>query len=112
MKLIFKELIKFSKEKGLISANSFDDIELNLTGCEPPNNPNDTSRVYLPEEIEKMFEQLANRIDEHPEEIDYVVLLLFKLGLRIGEVVALKWSDIDWQTHEFIFKEWKVSRIM
>ena len=30
----------------------------------------------------------------------YVVFLLFKLGLRIGEVVALKWSDIDWEDRE------------
>lgn len=25
---------------------------------------------------------------------------MLKLGLRIGEVVALKWSDIDWLTFE------------
>ena len=30
----------------------------------------------------------------------YVVFLLFKLGLRIGEAVALKWSDIDWEGRE------------
>lgn len=30
----------------------------------------------------------------------YVIFLLFKLGLRIGEAVALKWSDIDWETRE------------
>lgn len=54
------------------------------------------SRVYLPEEIDKMSAQLAKRIEEKPEETDaYAVILLFKVGLRIGEVVALKWSDID-----------------
>lgn len=30
----------------------------------------------------------------------YVVFLLFKLGLRIGEAVALKWADIDWEARE------------
>lgn len=30
----------------------------------------------------------------------YVVFLLFKLGLRIGEAVALKWSDIDWEARK------------
>ena len=29
-----------------------------------------------------------------------MVFLLFKLGLRIGEAVALKWSDIDWESRE------------
>ncbi len=43
-----------------------------------------------------MSAQLAKRIEEKPEETDaYAVILLFKVGLRIGEVVALKWSDID-----------------
>lgn len=83
--------MKLSKKKGMIAANPFDDIEFNLTGCEPSNNPKDTSRVYLPDEIETMLEQLTKHIEEHPEETDaYSVLLLFRLGLRIGEVVALK----------------------
>ena len=101
MKLIFKELMKLAKKKGLILVNPFDDIELNLNGCEPENNPKDISRIYLPEEKEKLFEYLMRRIQEHPEETDaYAVFLLFKLGLRIGEVAALKWCDVDWSRHE------------
>ena len=101
MKIIFKDLMKLAKKKGLIIANPYDDIELNLNGCEPENNPKDTSRVYLPEEKEKLFEQLRKRIQQHPEETDsFAVFLLFKLGLRIGEAAALKWCDIDWDSQE------------
>ncbi|MBE5962203.1 MAG: hypothetical protein E7256_12635 [Lachnospiraceae bacterium] len=53
MKLIFKDLMKLAKKKGLILVIPFDDIELNLNGCEPDNNPKDISRVYLPEKKEK-----------------------------------------------------------
>ena len=78
-----------------------DDIEIKVNGCKPPNNPRDESRVYLPEEKEKLFRQLNKRLMQMPYETDaYVVFLLFKLGLRIGEAVALKWSDIDWEARE------------
>lgn len=97
MKLIFKDLMKYAKKKGLILSNPYDDIEIKVNGCKPPNNPKDESRVYLPEEKEKLFRQLNKRLIQMPYETDaYVVFLLFKLGLRIGEAVALKWSDIDW----------------
>ncbi|HWT76949.1 MAG TPA: site-specific integrase [Mobilitalea sp.] len=101
MKLIFKDLMKYAKKKGLILSNPYDDIEIKVNGCKPPNNPKDESRVYLPEEKEKLFRQLNKRLMQMPYETDsYVVFLLFKLGLRIGEAVALKWSDIDWETRE------------
>lgn len=91
MKLIFKDLMKYAKKKGLILSNPYDDIEIKVNGCKPPNNPKDESRVYLPEEKEKLFRQLNKRLLQMPYETDsYVVFLLFKLGLRIGEAVALK----------------------
>lgn len=101
MKLIFKDLMKYAKKKGLILSNPYDDIEIKVSGCKPPNNPKDESRVYLPEEKEKLFRQLNKRLMQMTFETDaYVVFLLFKLGLRIGEAMALKWSDIDWETPE------------
>jgi integrase len=101
MKLFFKDLMKYAKKKGLILSNPYDDIEIKVSGCKPPNNPKDESRVYLPEEKEKLFRQLNKRLMQMTFETDaYVVFLLFKLGLRIGEAVALKWSDIDWETPE------------
>ena len=45
MKMIFKDLMKMAKKKGYIITNPFDDIEVNVGGCKPPNNPKDESRV-------------------------------------------------------------------
>ena len=88
-----QHIMKLAKKKGYIIINPFVDIEVNVGGCKPPNNPKDESRVYLPEEIERLFHQLRVRLEQNPAETDsYVVFLLFKLGLRIGEAVALKWN--------------------
>ena len=55
----------------------------------------------LPEEREKVFKELQKEITERPNVTDmYAVYLLFKLELRIGELVALKWQDIDSENRE------------
>ena len=48
-----------------------------------------------------MFIALNNEILTYPEVTDmYAIFLLFKLGLRVGECVALKWEDIDFNNKE------------
>lgn len=37
----FQGLIEVCEEKGLILFNPFDDIEIKVNGCKPPNNPKD-----------------------------------------------------------------------
>lgn len=101
MKFIFTDMMKLAKKKKLVSYNPFLDVEINLNACKPQKKQNDTSRVYLPEEKEKLFIELNKEIVAHPDVTDmYAIFLLFKLGLRIGEMVALKWSDIDYQSNE------------
>lgn len=101
MKFIFVDMMKYAKRKGLIAVNPFLEVEIKTTGCRPPKKQNDTSRVYLPDEKEKMFIALNNEILTYPEVTDmYAIFLLFKLGLRVGECVALKWEDIDFNNKE------------
>lgn len=96
MKLIFVDMLKLAKKRNLIKENPFLDVDIKTTACKPQKKQNDTSRVYLPEEREKVFRELQREIRERPNVTDmYAVYLLFKLGLRIGELVALKWEDID-----------------
>ena len=101
MKFIFQKLMKLATRNKIIAYNPFNDVEINTTGCRPPNNPSDSSRVYMPAEKEMFFEELNNFICENPESTDsYAIFLLFKLGLRIGELCALKWCDIDYSENE------------
>lgn len=101
MKFIFVDMMKLAKRKKLISCNPFLEVEIKTTACKPPKKKKDTSRVYLPEEKEKVFVALNEELRHRPHVTDmYAVFLLFKLGLRIGELVALQWEDIDFQNRE------------
>lgn len=96
MKFLLADMLKLAKKKKIIAYNPFQDVEINLNACRPPKRHNDTSRIYLPDEKEKLFLALNDEISANPDVSDmYAIFLLFKLGLRIGELVALKWEDID-----------------
>ena len=101
MKYVMKDMLKLAKKKKYIEHNPFIDVDISLNGCRPTKRQNDTSRVYLDDEKNKMFDALNREIKANPNCTDmYAIHLLFRLGLRIGELVALKWEDIDYTAKE------------
>lgn len=101
MKFLFTDMMKLAKKRKIILFNPFLDVEIKTTACKPQKKHKDTSRIYLPHEKEKLFSALNTEILQRPHISDmYAVFLLFKLGLRIGEVVAVKWEDIDFENKE------------
>lgn len=96
MKFILLDMMKLAKKRKFIEYNPFIDVEVHTNACRPSTKQNDISRVYLPEEKEKLFHELNKELEMHPEVTDmYAIFLLFKLGLRVGELCALKWEDIN-----------------
>lgn len=98
---ILKGCFKLAVKEGLISNSPMDTIEINKAGCAPNTTKNDKGRVYSIPEQQIMFEQMSEEIHLQPTSTQtYAILLNFKLGLRIGELVALKFSDIDYETKQ------------
>ena len=96
MQFLITDMLKMARRKGVMKVDPFRDITIQTTGCKAAAKKSSESRIYLPHEKDAIFEQLNRCINENPGYTDpYAVLLSFKLGLRIGEAVALKWSDID-----------------
>jgi len=101
MKFILKDMLILARRKNLILANPFSDADIKTYACRPQKKHTDMSKVYLPNEKEKMFKALNQEISSFPDNTDsYAIFLLFKLGLRIGEVVAIRESDIDYANRE------------
>lgn len=99
MKFILTDIFKYAYRKKLITRNPMQDVEVKTVGCKPTKNKSDSSRAYLTDEQKKMFDALNYELEINPDRTQvYAIFLIFTLGLRIGEVVALKWSDIDFTT--------------
>ena len=101
MKFLMKDIIKMAVRQEIIGINPYDTADIKTYGCKPPARKSDQSRVYLPREKSRMFEALNRDLSDNPDVTDaYAVFLLFKLGLRIGEVVAICECDIDFANKE------------
>ncbi len=56
------------------------------------------SREYLrPDEVKKLVKAARSKGRNQTRD-GLIILMMFRHGLRVGEVVNLKWSDIDWGT--------------
>ncbi len=101
MKFVFSDMMKFAFKKKYIAYNVFQNVEIRLNGCKPQDKKNDSSRVYYHDEKELLFSVLEEEIKMYPNKTEvYAIYLQFKLGLRIGELVALKWEDVDFINRE------------
>lgn len=93
---ILRGCMRYSIKAALIIKNPMDNIEINRSGCMPTVSKHNRSRVYLIPEQQTMFKEIARELAEQPNNTDALAIQLeFKLGLRIGELAALKFSDID-----------------
>lgn len=66
----------------------YKNITLNI-----PALPASHSRVYILNSVQQ--EKLIHYLDTHPDTTSLAVAVSLFTGLRIGEICALKWSDID-----------------
>lgn len=62
-----------------------------------PKNKDQRSREYLTDiEIEKL-RKAAKNIGRHGIRDDAIILLMFRHGLRVSEIITLRWEQIDLQ---------------
>lgn len=63
-----------------------------------PKNIEVRSREYLrPDEVEKLI-NAAKSVGRNQVRDSVLILMMFRHGLRVSEVINLKWADIDWTT--------------
>ncbi len=98
--VIPNKLFKYAVYKEIISESPMERSMINTRACRHTHGNKTSDRVYYPEERKAFLSELQRRIDKEPRSDLYAIALLWKLGLRIGEIVAIKWTDIDWKARE------------
>ena len=96
--VVFNQMYKYALEMGYLEKNPFDGIVVRNLGLYNTPKKLSKNRVFSRQETKDInkiaFEDFANK----PYCVPLAVLLCFQTGTRIGEIVALKWSDIDYQS--------------
>lgn len=92
-KFIFKDMYNLALKKEIISSNIMRDVSLSVK-CKTVRNKAPQERVYLSRDYDSMMEYLMSSDDIY----DKAIFIQFQTALRVGEIVALKHSDISYAT--------------
>jgi integrase len=72
-----------------------------------PKNEDVRPREYLrPDEVERVI-TAAKSVGRHKQRDELLLMMMFRHGLRVGEAITLRWSDIDWETASIYVRRMK-----
>lgn len=95
MSIIMRQALDLAVEKGIIEKNPFSNVKIDSKLFRPVKKKADETQVYLIDE-QPLIEQEAYKDFEATNETSCLAIpFVFQTGMRLSEVVALKWSDIS-----------------
>ena len=89
---------RYAVRKRLVASNPMDflDKERLRSFCVPSKKAKDKDRVLSLDELKALKSAIYTHSDRHPKYMpDYGILLACMTGMRVSEISALHWSDID-----------------
>lgn len=93
---LMMQIMDYSVERGYIFSNPFGRVKVSEKMFRYEKKPESETQVFLEDEQELIAKAAREKFQMRPWCVTPLfVLLNFQLGLRIGELVALKWEDID-----------------
>ncbi len=97
MAVVFNQLYKYALEKGYVEKNPFDAINTKSLGLYNTRKKKSIQKAYTKDEAFQITKLAFDDFKSSPHSTPLAILLTFQTGMRVGEVVVLKWEDIDWE---------------
>lgn len=95
MSVIIRSTLDYAVELEIIESNVFRSIKINSKLFQRQKKKESCTQVYTVEEQIALVDDMMERFNKKPRNTSpLAVILNFELGLRIGELCAIKFSDI------------------
>lgn len=96
MSIIIRQVLDYALEKGIIEQNPFSRVKIDGKMFRHVPKAESDTQVFTTEDEKRICILAMEHYNSCPKSITPLAIVLnFNLGLRVGELVALKWSDID-----------------
>lgn len=92
--IIMRQALEYAVKRGIIEKNPFSDVKIDTKLFRRPKKKSDDTQVYLTNEQEKIENEAFNDFLDTNSTACLAIPLAFQTGMRISEIVGLKWSDI------------------
>lgn len=95
MSLIIRQSLDYAVQKKLVDDNPFSKVHIDGKLFQSKKKPTDKTQVFLTDEQPLIESEAWNDFSESGSVSCLAIPLAFQTGLRLGEIVALKESDIE-----------------
>ena len=102
MTIIIRQSLDMAVEIGIINENSFQKVKMESKLFKPVKKKSDETQVFLTDEKKLVEQEAYTDFEASNETACLAIPFLFQTGLRISEIVALKWSDIAEEKENYI----------
>lgn len=106
VKTILKGMFEYAVEKGYIADNPIHKVKI-LVKYRQENRKNGKTETYNTFEYKMLMDWLDENISRNYHPGFFAIKINFFLGLRVGELVALKWSDIEGYNLHIVREEFR-----
>ena len=104
VKTILKGMFEMAEEKEYIKDNPMHKLRITVKFRQVNKKLGDTE-TFNTDEVQRLYEYLDERYDKSGDIALLAVKLNTMIGLRVGELVALKWGDVIDEQHIHVSRE-------
>ena len=98
LKSLLNGVFKYARKKKYITENPLELATISTAHIVPPKKKHKQDVVFTIKEANIIKTEIENDSANYKTSVPYALLLSFKLGLRVSELIALKWTDIQANT--------------
>jgi len=95
MSLIMRQALQYAVDCNILETNPFEKVKVNMKMYDPKSKPKDETQVFLIDEQPQIEMEAMKDFEENDNPASLAIAFAFQTGARMGEIVSLKWSDIN-----------------
>ena len=97
LKAMLNGIFAYAFDKEYITKNPMANLKVSTANIVHPTRKTKEEEVFTNKEKDLLRDYIKKDSANYKTTVPYAILLSFQLGLRVGELIALKWSDIDFK---------------
>ena len=98
LKSLLNGVFKYALKKKYTTENPVDLAEISFSNVVKPKKQYKEDVVFTKEERDLIRKEIETDTANYKTSVPFAILLSFQLGLRVSELIALKWTDIKKNT--------------